>query len=245
MANTWSFFPTAATLIKAAMRRIRAYDPEQDTTISTVQYNNALETLNFLMGAWQALGIQIWCRKTASNALTASQGSYTVGSGGNININRPLMIYDAWLRDNTTGVDMPLEVIGETDYYMLSTKSQTGTPVQLYYDVEYDGSSNKGATSKGTLYLWPVPDSTTASGKTLYFRYQRPLEDFDTTSDNIDMPQEWFNALRLQLALAIAPEYGVPVIEYDRLEKEAERWTDLAKSWDTEQESIFLEPDSD
>ncbi len=233
MANTWSFFPDAATLIKAALRRIRAYDPESATTITTVQNNNALETLNFIMGAWQALGLQIWCRKTTSKALTASDGTYTVGTGADIAVPRPLMIYQAWLTD-TNNVDTPLTVIGEKEYYALPNKTTEGVPVYLYYDPTYDGLSNKGTTSTGTLYLWPVPDSTTATNKTLKFRYQRPLEDFDATTDNIDMPQEWFNVLRLELALSIAPEYGMPVIEYDRLEKERDHFLELAKSWDTE-----------
>lgn len=246
MANTWSFFPTAATLIKAAMRRIRAYDPEDATTISAVQYANALETLNFIMSGWQALGMQIWCRKTGSKSLTANQGIYTVGAAGaDILINRPMDIMQAWMTDTTStpNVDIPVGIIGQQEYLSLSSKLSTGTPTQLFYDPEYDGASNKGANAKGKLYLWPYPDANAAAFKTLKFLYQRPLEDFDATSDDIDMPQEWFNALRLQLALSIAPEYGMPVMEYDRLKGEAEEWFELAKSWDTEQDSLFLMPD--
>ena len=246
MANTWSFFPTAATLIKASLRRIRAYDPEDQTTISTTQFNNALETLNFLMSAWQAFGMQIWCRKQSnSNVLTASQGIYTVGSGGNISINRPLNIVQAWITDTTAvpPVDVPINIIGQQEYLLLSTKTATGTPTQMWYDPEYDAASNSGATSKGKLYLWPYPDAYSAAHKQLNFLYQRPLEDFDTTSDTIDMPQEWYNALRLQLALAIGPEYGLPAQDYDRLKKEADDALDLAKSWDTEQDSLFVMPD--
>jgi hypothetical protein len=242
MANTWSFFPTAAMVIKAALRRIRGYDPEDETTISTVQYNNALESLNFIMSAAQAFGLQLWCRKTTSGTLVASQGSYTVGSGGNISINRPLKVMQAFLRD-TNNIDQPLNVIGQQEYYNLSTKSQTGTPVSLYYDPAYDGASNVGTTSKGTIYLWPIPDATAAAEYTLQFLYQRPLEDFDATSDSIDMPQEWFNWLRLELAKTISPEYGMPVIEYDRLVKETEIALELAKSWDTEFESVYFQPD--
>lgn len=245
MANTWSFFPDAATLIKASLRRIRAYDPEDATTISTVQYNNALETLNFLMSAWQALGLQIWCQKTTSKVLTASQGSYTVGAGANININRPLMIYQAWLR-NTDGVDQPVNIIGQNEYYLLSTKAQEGMPISLYYQPNWDAATNQGSSATGTLYIWPEADTTAAAEWTLHFLYQRPLEDFDATTDKIDLPQEWYNALRLHLALAIAPEYGLPVIEYDRLKKEAEDALELAKSWDVEHvPSVKFHPNTD
>lgn len=246
MANTWSFFPTGATLIKASLRRVRAYDPEDATTISATQYANALETLNFIMAAWQAFGMQIWCRKTGSKTLTASQGIYTIGaSGADIALNRPMAIIQAWLTDTTStpNTDIPINLIGQQEYLNLSTKTATGTPTQLFYDPTYDGASNKGINSKGSLYLWPYPDTNAATYKTLKFLYQRPLEDFDSTSDDIDMPQEWFNALRLELAKAIAPEYGMPMMEYDRLTSEAQAALDLAKSWDTEQESMFVMPD--
>lgn len=245
MANTWSFFPDAATVIKGSMRRIRAYDPEDATTITAVQYANALETLNYIMSSWQALGMQLWCRKLATKVPVASQTSYTVGSGGNIAINRPLSIFQAY-KTNSQGVDIPLRIIGQQEYHQLSRKAQTGDFINLYYDPTYDAATNSGSTSTGTVYLWPTPDANAAAEYTLKFLYQRPLEDFDATSDKIDMPQEWYNVLRLELAVSIAPEYGMPVTEYDRLVKERDYYLELAKSWDVEQNaSVKFHPDTD
>jgi hypothetical protein len=101
MALSYSFFPDRDTIIKAALRRIRAYDPEESTTISTVQYNNAAETLNFLLAHWQALGLPIWCRKTVSCSFADGDKDYTIGAGGDINTDQPLAILDAWRRDLT------------------------------------------------------------------------------------------------------------------------------------------------
>lgn len=247
MASSYSFFPDGDTIIKAALRRIRAYDPEDATTITTVQYDNARETLNFILSHWQALGLPIWCRKTMNKTLTASDGDYTVGSGADININRPLVITQAWLRDNTNATypqDIPLEIVGEQEYYGISSKSDIGRPVKLYYDGTYDGATNKGATATGTIYLWPKPDSTTATNMPLYFRYQRPLLDFNVSTDALDMPQEWYEAVRLNLAYKISPEYGLQVTDYDRLKAEAQDALTLALEWDTEQVSIFFMPNT-
>lgn len=245
MANTWSFFPTASTVILAALRRIRAYDVEDTTSISTTQSANALETLNFILSSWQALGPTLWCRKQkTAQALTAAQASYTVGSGGNININRPLLVTQAWLTDSsgTPSIDIPLNPLSAEEYLSISTKAAVGVPTSFWYDPEYDGASNVGATSKGKLYLWPVPDAALVTNRTLNFYYQRPLEDFDASTDQIDMPQEWFNALRLKLALALAPEYGMQASDHDRLVAEAKEAFDLAMSWSGQMTSVQISP---
>lgn len=243
MALSWNFFPDRDTIIKAALRRIRAYDPEDATTISTVQYNNAAETLNFLLTSWQADGLQVWAIKTSSaQTLTASDGDYTVGATGNIAISRPLDIIRAWLRTTSDSTDVPLEIITKERYDLLTNKTTEGTPTSLYYDAGYDGSSNQGTNSTGTIYLWPEPDSTCASAKKLMFVYQRPFLDFNASTDNLDMPQEWYEAVRINLAYKIAPEYGMPVIEYDRLKNEAIEAKIIAMGWDREKGSIFIQP---
>lgn len=244
MASTYNFFPDADTIVKAALRRCRAYDPEDATTISTVQYSNARETMNFLLSNWQALGLPIWCRKVTSKALTASDGQYSIGSGGDINVNHPLAITQAWLRDATNAtypVDTPVRIIGQQEYYQLSSKSSTGRPNVLYYDRAYEAGGNDEATAVGQVYLWPLPDSTTATNCTLYLIYQRPLLDFTASTDTLDMPQEWYEAVRLNLARKIAPEYGMQSQDYKELKEEAKEALDIALAWDTEQVSIFFE----
>lgn len=245
MANTWSFFPTADTVIKAALRRVRSHDPEDTTTITTTQYNNALETMNFIISAWQAKGLQVWCRKQGTGTLVANQKSYTIGaSGADFTYNRPLTIMQAWRRDTTVtpNIDIEIEIIGPEAYNQITTKTQTGVPLNLWYDAQYDGSTNKGTNSKGNISIWPAPDSTVASDYQLVFYYQRPLENFDATTDALDMPQEWFDAFRLTLAYKIAPEYGLQAQDYDRLKVEMDDAIELAESWDSDQASTYLSP---
>ncbi len=242
MAHTWSFFPDAATIIKAALRRVRAYDPEEATTISATQYANALETLNFIVSHWQAKGLQVWSRKQTIVTLVADQASYTTGSGGDISINRPLTIMQAWMRD-TNDVDSPeLEIIGPEEFNRIPEKTSAGTPIVLWYDAAYQSLDNYGSTSKGTIHLWPVPDSTVVASNSLVLFYQRPLLDFDATTDRIDMPQEWFEPLRLTLAYKIAPEYGMPVIEHDRLKGEMDEAIKVVDGWDSDMASITISP---
>ena len=246
MALSWNFFPDGDTIIKAALRRIRAYDPEEATTISTVQYDNARETLNMILSAWQADGLHVWTIKTTSALnLSASTGSYTIGSGATWNISyRPLDILRAYLRD-TDNIDRPLEIISKQRYDMLSNKTQEGVPSCIYFDATYDGSSNQGSTSTATVYVWPEPDTAAATEYDVILVYQRPLLDFNASTDELDMPQEWYNAVRLNLALALAPEYGMPVMDQDRLKVEADAAKELAMGWDREKTSLFIQPNTD
>lgn len=241
MTLAYSFFPTRDELIAAALRRIRAFDPEDATTISTLQYTNGGMSLNYLLSAWQADGLHVWTIKTSS-ALTmiASQGAYTIApASADFTLNRPLTIIQAWTRNTTSILDTPLDIITREKYNQLSGKTQEGTPTSLYYDATYE---TQGTNAKGTMYLWPEPNTAFVAANTLYLVYQRPLLDFAATGDQLDMPQEWYNAVRLNLALALGPEYGMPVIEYDRLAKEAKDAKDLAMGWDREKGSLFIQP---
>jgi len=235
-----SFFPTALTIIDAALRAIRGKD--SDIASSTQQRTDALEALNFLVTSWQAKGMQVWCQKQGTHTLTASTNSYTVGSGGDINQQRPLSIQMAWLRD-TSGKDNPMRIGGREEYNSFTDKTTPGVPVFLYYDPQYDlPGTNSGATAKGKIFLWPTPDATTVATYDLYFIYTRPIQDFASSSDNLDFPQEWYNAVKWNLAVEIMPEYGLPVMEQDRIRGQAKAALELVEGWDREEGSMYIQP---
>jgi hypothetical protein len=166
--------------------------------------------------------------------LTASDKDYRIGNSQATNVPKPLKIYEAYLYDSSSETDTPLTIISEQDYYLLGNKTSEGTPNQLYYDCQRD---------YGDIYLFPVPDTTCATNKTLKIVYQRPIEDFDGASDEPDVPFEWFNALKWGLAAEIAPEYGVSNTRYQLLTAEAERRKMLAKGFDQENDSVMFYPE--
>ena len=240
-----SFYPTASNVIDSALRAIAVADPEGGLTPSTTERTNALTALNYIVTSWQADGMQVWCQKQASYVLTAAS-SYTVGPGGNIVIARPLSVTQAWLRDTSTNpIDIPINMIDRSTYNMLSSKSSVGAPNQLFYDPEYDrDATNNGANAKGKIYVWPTPDSTIVTNYDLYFIYTRPIEDFNAVTDTLDFPQYWFNAIKWNLAHQLAFEYGIPVEILDRIGRLAEEEKGKAMAFDTEQDSVFFQPDT-
>ncbi len=142
-------------------------------------------------------------------------------------IDRPLRI-ESIRRRGIGGIDIPLGEMSREDYYDLPNKSSSSTPVQYYYNPGRD---------TGTLLIWPTPLGVT---ETLKLTYVRPIEDFDSTSNNADLPQEWLEPLKYQLALRLAPEFGV--IPSQLITSMATGLMQNAMSWDIDPTSVYFQP---
>jgi len=111
-------------------------------------------------------------------------------------INRPLFILpEGRVYEDSSSNEVPFSIYARNEYNRISTKTTTGMPNQGFYDPR---------TTNGTLYIWPRSDNVknflTLTGKF-------PIEDFDASSDDADMPQEWFLAITWNLACLIAPKF--------------------------------------
>lgn len=231
--TTYDFTLNRDEVIKGALRLCGVIS--QGQTPDTSQTNDAAEALNVLVKAWEAEGLPLWCLKTASFTPVASTGSYTVGVGQTVNTQKPLKLLQAWYRNTATNVDVPITLLTQQQYDALPNKSQEGTTSQLYYQPLVD---------TGVIYTYLVPDSTFASQKTIFFRFQRPFADFDASSDVPDFPQEWIRALKYGLADEISLEYGVPKATRDELRLRAEMFKDEALGFTEEEGSFYFQIDT-
>lgn len=143
-------------------------------------------------------------------------------------IGRPLRITTA--RRHNIGQDTPIIGLNRDEYFALPNKSSTGIPTQYYYDPQQ---------ATGVLYLWPAPSSVEDSIK---FTYTRRIEDVDTNADDLDLPQEWFEPVAHNLAVRIAPKFGISITTKPELVAMAENGYNLMKEWDSEPESIHFMP---
>lgn len=221
------------TLIKEVLQLIEAIGEGQSP--NSTQYSDASRTLNLMLKAWMAYGIQLWKIDTTSFSLTQSKQSYTIGKSGSIDIDnpRPLKILEMVIRDSNNN-DVNLIPLTREEYWNLSDRTTEGTPVQFYYDK---------SIPNGTIYLWPVADSDAATNSTIHIAYQSPIEDMDASTDELDFPQEWYEAVKYGLAVRLAPVYGLDINRYQLLKLMSDEVLQLALSWDTEQESIYFRVD--
>lgn len=143
---------------------------------------------------------------------------------------RPLRILDAFVRQNAGSNDIPSRIISKDEYNRFGNKTSAGTPVQLAYDVQ---------ANQGHLYIYPRFLSPT---QVLYIEFTKPIEDFTTSSDDYDMPQEWGETLKYNLAYRIAPEYEVAKDKYSQIREQALGLFEFLKGYDQENASFYIQP---
>ena len=143
--------------------------------------------------------------------------------------NRPLRILDARLQIND-GNEVPMVKISRSTYDDLPTKSTQGNPSQFYYNP---------TLTNGTLKIWTTAQS---SNDVIRASVQRQIEDFDATTNTPDMPQEWYDPLVFNLAVSIAPEYGVTGQKLIEIKTLAIEFLEDVEGWDVEFTSISMMP---
>lgn len=110
---------------------------------------------------------------------------------------RPLrVVRDSIYRRDITDGDQPVELVAKTDYDLFTAKTQSGKIIKAAYQPQL---------GSGRLWVWQPHDLAT---DTLRFTIERPVQDFDATTDNPDFPVEWSKALYLNLAVMLAGPNG-------------------------------------
>lgn len=231
-SGTTVFSVTRDDIIKRALRLIGVV--AQGEVPTTDQTTEAAFALNGLVKAWESDGMPLWALRTTPITLTNGNNSYVIGIGSVVNTAKPLKVIQAWNRDNTSKVDIPMRIITKDEYNLLGNKTSSGNPIQLYYDPQL---------TTGTLYVFPTPTSTEATNNTVYIVYQRPFEDFNASTDAPDFPQEWYDAVTYGLATRLAPEYGVPAQDRKMLYQEMQQIKQEALNFGLEEGSLFFQVD--
>ncbi len=166
---------------------------------------------------------------TLASALPSSASAGLTVYSYQTKLMRPLRILDAFYRQQG-GNDVPIRLISREEYNRFGVKTSQGTPIQLFYDPQI---------STGLVEMYPQP--TDVKGQ-IFIEFQKPIEDFTTSTDDFDLPQEWGEALVWNLSLRLSIPYRPPQEIYNRIIQMAASSLDLVKGWDQENTSMFLQP---
>lgn len=234
-SGTTIWTATRDQIIKGALRKL-AVLPSGGVP-STNQINDAADALNALIKAFQAEGMPVW--KITSKTLTtvAGNSTYTIGPAVTPSTTQfvgaqPLKVIEAFYT-TLGGNNTPMNVYNRYDFMQLPQSGASGTPLNVY--------CQPLATGNTTVMVWPTPvDSTT----TITLHYEATLEDVSASTDNVDFPAYWIQALVYNLAWTLAPEYGIPPSDRTLLAGEAKYWAQEALSYGSEEGSIYLSPRS-
>ena len=236
-SSSYNYTANRDQIIASALRKVGAIG--QGETPATEAVTEAAETLNDMIKSWEADGMQLWCVKEYSFTPVASTNTYSIGVGQTINQVAPLKLLQAWSRVTSGSKDTPILLITRHEYNMLGTKTSEGNTSQIFYNPPGEIS---GTENIGELKLYVTPDANYAATATIYFTGVRPLQDFDSSTDVMDFPQYWTQAVKWGLAAELAYEYGVGLAERKQIENKADKENAIALSYGTEEGHLLIQP---
>lgn len=186
---------TTRDIVTKSLQKIGAITKNESPSADEI--NDGVSALNGFLGMISNESTMVYSRTIESFPVVANDGTYTIGPGGthDFTTTRPTYIVEAYLTDGVT--DYPLTIISDENYAEISDKTIASTPYWLNYNNGY---------SHGTIKLYPVP----AKAYTLNIISEKPLTTF-ALDDVIDLPPGWEMMLIYNLAVILAPEYGLPV----------------------------------
>ncbi len=175
----------------------------------------------------------------STTQITLAVATTGAASSGNFvyaytnDLDRPLRIIDAQRRDESNRQDTPIITESHQEYQRLPNKTDDGPTNILYYHPEH-------RNARGTVYLWPRPDSV---ANTMRLTCVLPLQDFDASGNNADLPTEWLDTIVWNLAKRLLPKYGASG-HASAQEIKSGGTTMLLEmmGWDQEPESVYFGP---
>lgn len=187
---------TARDLITASLRLIGAIAPGE--SISAAEASDGLASLNRLLDSWSNDSLAAYISPIEEFALTPGVSSYTIGSGGAFNTQRPTKYNQATLKISNSGqpVEYPMQQATLTEWSSIKQKTlQSNIPNTFYVDVGYP---------LDTLLIYPVPSQPSS----LVLYTQKLLTTLATLDESVVFPPGYERALVYNFAMEIAPEYG-------------------------------------
>lgn len=218
----------------AAYRVMNVYDAS--VGLSTQQKTDATQALNIVLKEMQTDGMLLWKIVRQTVPLAAGQSMYTIApSGADVLAPKPLRLVQAVRHDSTSDSDVAVMIWARSDYEMQTSKTSSGVPTAVYYEPQ---------RLQGVCSVWPTPDATTAANVTLKLRFQYPVEDMVSATDEFDFPNEWYRAIKWGLAAELWIENAVPMSLGQLIEQKAERYRLAATTWSQEEASTSFGVDT-
>lgn len=127
--------------------------------------------------------------------------TYTVGTGGTVNVVRPVFIDHVNFQDTSMTIvtEYPMNPLTDDAYAGVVLKTLTSPYPQAWW-----WNPTMGASALGTLFLWPTPTSSTLQG-VMYA--QTAVTQFAGLTDTVSLPPGYARMLVSNLAIDLLPSY--------------------------------------
>lgn len=204
---------TVREIISTSLRKINAIQPGEEPTDSDLDIS--LESLEGLIDSWSNDKLMIYTMNPYYFIATPGQQIFTLGPGGDWDIERPMRIQQAYLSLNaqitsynpptftfgTDVADLPIAIANDAQWASIPVKELQATFPTILYD--------DGAMPLRNIYLYPIQNTQQVITLWLW----QPLDNFDSLDDTIEFPPGYERCIIYNLAMELAPEFGKTVGE--------------------------------
>ena len=167
-------------------------------TPSADDTETAFDTLLQMIALWRTSDLEVYCHQNVTVPMTGGQ-TYTIGTGGVVNTDRPTSIEQAIFVDTPNTTSYPLAILTSLeDWQRIAVKSLPGNiPDAVRYEPTFP---------LGTLYVWPQP----SSGQ-IQLTVKQPFPQYASIGDDLTLPPEYEAPIRFNLAKWLCAAFGAPL----------------------------------
>lgn len=190
---------TAGELINSALRLIGQLAEAEVPSAATSQ--DALTAFNQMIDSWNTERLSVFCTQDQVYTWPVNEIKRTLGPTGDIDLSpqqRPILVDDStYFRDPQTNVSYGIKMINQNQYNGIAVKTVTSTyPQVMFVNMTFPDIE---------MYIYPKPTRSLE----FHFISVQPLAEPTSLSTVIAMPPGYLRALRYNLAMELAPEFGV------------------------------------
>jgi hypothetical protein len=213
---------TVRELLNGAHRLLNLTD--SGNVLPEAVYQDNLPALNQMLDSWYTERLAVFCTEDQTYLWPVGERIRTLGPSGDFSLIlgtqvpdpmgtqgddfigvdspdnpfRPVLLDDStYFRDPTTNVSYGIKFINQLQYNNIAVKTVTSTfPQVMFVNMTFPNI---------TLHVYPVPSRELE----FHFISVQPLANPTTLESNLFFPPGYLRAFRYNLALELAPEFGV------------------------------------
>lgn len=192
---------TVNDLIIATLKMIGVVAKSETPTPD--ESSDAFARLNDMIDSWAADRLTIYGVSRSLFPVTVGKQTYSIGpTGADWTAPRPLAVQDAGIVNTATNpaLELRMAVLSDDEWAHVSLKGMTSSlPWVLYYDY---------ASPNGNISLWPIP---TDGALQVAIYAPVAVTQFAGLTSTVLLPPGYAEAIRYNLAVRLAPEFGRPL----------------------------------
>lgn len=189
-----------------------------------------MRRLNDIINLMQTEGCKLFLLQDVAVTLVADQAVYTIKTGGDVDMTKPLNVVDAYIV-NTSNVRRPLIPMSWNDWVRLSQITGNSGQINSYFVDKQSTVMN--------VHFWNPPNTAEAAS-TAHLILRTQVTNPINLEEDMAFPQEWRIALRWRLADEIST--GQPQAIMDRCAARAAAYSAALENFDVEETSTRFAP---